>query len=92
MKRILLELDEATAKDLYAALFQLGEHIAAGAPLPAPSTAASRHLESILERIAAELGWKTPSTAMHDALQTGALTMEHTMDTNEEDGGSTGIQ
>lgn len=32
--RIRIEMDEATAETLYAALYGWGEHIAAGAPLP----------------------------------------------------------
>ncbi|MFB7329748.1 hypothetical protein [Streptomyces sp. NPDC056190] len=33
---IVLRLDRASAEDLYEVLWPLGEHIAAGAPIPEP--------------------------------------------------------
>jgi hypothetical protein len=34
---VVLRLDRATAEDLYAALYELGEHIAAGPPITPPT-------------------------------------------------------
>ena len=34
---IVLRLDRATAEDLYAAMYELGEHIGAGAPTTPPT-------------------------------------------------------
>jgi hypothetical protein len=34
---ITLQLDRATAEDLYVTLYEVGEHIAAGAPITPPT-------------------------------------------------------
>jgi hypothetical protein len=45
---IVLGLDRATAEDLYAALYELGEHIAASAPITPPSTEEAGRLGNVL--------------------------------------------
>jgi hypothetical protein len=53
---IVLKLDRATAEDLYATLYEVGEHIAAGAPISEPSSAEVERLGRLLREIAHALG------------------------------------
>jgi hypothetical protein len=53
---ITLTLDRATAEDLYVALYQLGEHIAAGAPVTPPSSESSERLGQVLRHLGHGLG------------------------------------
>jgi hypothetical protein len=51
-----LRLDRATAEDLYATLYEVGEHIAAGAPITAPTTEEAERLGSLLQHLGHRLG------------------------------------
>jgi hypothetical protein len=53
---IVLRLDRATAEDLYAALYEAGEHIAAGAPIIAPSAEEIERLGRFLQDLGHALG------------------------------------
>jgi len=53
---ITLQLDRATAEDLYATLYEVGEHIAAGAPITAPIAAEVERLGSLLRDLGHRLG------------------------------------
>ncbi|MFG2045730.1 hypothetical protein [Dactylosporangium sp. NPDC048998] len=53
---IVLRLDRATAEDLYAALYEVGEHIAAGAPITRPTTEEVGRLGSLLQDLGHALG------------------------------------
>lgn len=52
---IVLRLDKATAEDLYAALYEFGEHIAAGAPITPTTDEESQRLERLLQDLAHSL-------------------------------------
>jgi hypothetical protein len=53
---IVLRLDRATAEDLYVALYEVGEHIAAGAPITPPTTEEIERLGSFLRGLGHALG------------------------------------
>ena len=53
---ITLRLDYATANDLYATLYEVGEHIAAGAPITSPTTEEAERLGSLLRDLGHRLG------------------------------------
>ncbi|MFF5081702.1 hypothetical protein ACFY36_32025 [Actinoplanes sp. NPDC000266] len=54
---ITLCLDRATAEDLYAMLYEVGEHIAAGAPITPPADAEeAERLERLLRNLGHRLG------------------------------------
>ncbi|MGX6606146.1 hypothetical protein ACWKSP_29075 [Micromonosporaceae bacterium Da 78-11] len=53
---ITLRLDRATAEDLYATLYELGEHIAAGSPIALPTTDEVERLGSFLQDLGHRLG------------------------------------
>jgi len=55
---IVLRLDRATAEDLYVALYELGEHIAAGAPVTPPTAEEVERLGRRLRNLAHSLGRK----------------------------------
>lgn len=51
-----LQLDRATAEDLYATLYEVGEHIAAGAPITPPTAEESERLGRLLRDLGHRLG------------------------------------
>ncbi|WP_329107060.1 hypothetical protein OG792_02805 [Micromonospora sp. NBC_01699] len=51
-----LSLDRATAEDLRDALYDLGEHLAAGRPIPLMPTATSSRLGALLRDLDVRLG------------------------------------
>ncbi|MFG3301791.1 hypothetical protein [Micromonospora chersina] len=53
---IVLRLDRATAEDLYVALFEAGEHIAAGAAITPPTAEEVERLGSLLRDLGHALG------------------------------------
>ena len=48
---IVLRLDRATAEDLYGALYQAGEHIAAGAAIIAPTAEEVERLGTLMRNL-----------------------------------------
>jgi hypothetical protein len=55
---IVLRLDRATAEDLYAALYELGEYVAAGAPITPPTAEEAERLGHVLQDLDHSLGRK----------------------------------
>ena len=55
-KDIILKLDKQTAIDLYDCLFGLGEHYAAGAPVPTFDGGSSERLGRVLKDLSLALG------------------------------------
>lgn len=53
---VVLRLDRATAEDLYVALYELGEHIAAGAPISPPNAEEVERLGRLLRDLAHSIG------------------------------------
>ncbi|MEU1840387.1 hypothetical protein [Micromonospora chersina] len=53
---IVLRLDRATAEDLYVALYETGEHIAAGAPITPPNAEETERLGTLLRDLGHALG------------------------------------
>ncbi|MFI1393325.1 hypothetical protein [Streptomyces griseoaurantiacus] len=53
---VVLRLDRATAEDLYEVLWLLGEHTAAGAPIPEPPAEAEERLSRVFEFLGDSLG------------------------------------
>ena len=53
---IVLRLDRATAEDLYVALYEAGEHIAAGTPITRPAAEEVERLGSLLRGLGHALG------------------------------------
>ncbi|TYB90920.1 hypothetical protein FXF53_30710, partial [Micromonospora sp. WP24] len=53
---IVLRLDRATAEDLYVALHQTGEHVAAGAAIAPPTAAEAERLGTLLRDLGHALG------------------------------------
>jgi hypothetical protein len=53
---VVLRLDRATAEDLYVALYELGEHIAAGAPITPPTAEEVERLGRLLRNLAHSTG------------------------------------
>jgi len=53
---ITLRLDRSTAEDLYATLYEVGEHIAAGAPITPSTTEEAERLGSLLRELGRSLG------------------------------------
>ncbi|MFI5897497.1 hypothetical protein ACIA5D_46140 [Actinoplanes sp. NPDC051513] len=55
---VVIRLDRATAEDLYVALNELGEHIAAGAPITPPTAEEVERLGRLLRDLAHSIGRK----------------------------------
>jgi hypothetical protein len=55
---VVLRLDRATAGDLYEALFEVGEHIAAGAPITPSTAEEAERLGRLLRGLAHSLNRK----------------------------------
>jgi hypothetical protein len=55
---VVLRLDRATAEDLYVVLHELGEHIAAGAPISPPTAEEVERLGRLLQDLAHSIGRK----------------------------------
>jgi hypothetical protein len=55
---ITLRLDRATAEDLYATLYEVGEHIAAGAPITPPTAEEVQRLGRLLRNLGHSLDRK----------------------------------
>jgi hypothetical protein len=53
---IVLRLDRATAEDLYAPLYEAGEHVTAGAPITPPTAEEAKRLGSLLRDLGYALG------------------------------------
>jgi len=53
---IVLRLDRATAEDLYVVLYEVGEHIAAGAPITPPTAEEVDRLGGVLRELAHAVG------------------------------------
>jgi hypothetical protein len=53
---ITLRLDRATAEDLYATLYEVGEHIAGGAPITAPTRPEVERLGRLVVDLGHSLG------------------------------------
>ncbi|MEU4222083.1 hypothetical protein [Actinoplanes sp. NPDC026623] len=53
---VTLRLDHATAEDLYATLYQVGEHIAASAAITAPTTDQAERIGHLLQDLGHRLG------------------------------------
>ncbi|MEV6306618.1 hypothetical protein AB0M02_44980 [Actinoplanes sp. NPDC051861] len=53
---IVLRLDRKTAEDLYGTLYEVGEHIAAGAPMTPPTHDEVERLAQVLRDLAHSLG------------------------------------
>ncbi|MFU8876424.1 hypothetical protein [Micromonospora sp. SL4-19] len=53
---IVLRLDRATAEDLYVALYEAGEHIAAGAAITPPTAEEAERLGTLLRHLGHALG------------------------------------
>ncbi|MDV9172333.1 hypothetical protein R6V09_19790 [Streptomyces sp. W16] len=53
---IALRLDRDTAEDLYEVLWLMGEHIAAGAPIPEPPAEAEARLAQLFKSLGDSLG------------------------------------
>jgi hypothetical protein len=60
---ITLRLDRATAEDLYATLYEVGEHIAAGAPITPPTAEEVERLGRLLR----DLGHSLDRSAIRTA-------------------------
>jgi hypothetical protein len=48
---VILRLDRATAEDLYVTLYEVGEHIAAGAPITPSTTDEAVRLGKLLQEL-----------------------------------------
>ena len=55
-EEITLRLDRATAEDLYVTLYELGEHIAAGAPIHSPTAGEVERIGGLLRDLGHRLG------------------------------------
>jgi hypothetical protein len=55
-EEINLRLDRATAEDLYVALYEVSEHIAAGAPITPPTAEEVERLGAVLRELAHAIG------------------------------------
>ncbi|MFI9099237.1 hypothetical protein ACIGXA_01840 [Streptomyces fildesensis] len=53
---IVLHLDRASAEDLHEVLWLVGEHLAAGAPIPALPNGADERLAQVIRSLADALG------------------------------------
>jgi hypothetical protein len=62
---ITLQLDRATAEDLYVTLYEVGEHIAAGAPITPPTAEEIERLGSLLRELAHSIGRKCNAYCDH---------------------------
>ena len=62
---VVLRLDRVTAEDLYVALYELGEHIAAGAPITPPTAGEVDRLGHLLRNLAHSLGRKCNAYCDH---------------------------
>ncbi|MEV6055327.1 hypothetical protein [Streptomyces sp. NPDC052107] len=57
---VVLRLDRASAEDLYEVLWLVGEHLAAGAPLPALPAEANARLGRVISTLGHSLGKAAP--------------------------------
>lgn len=62
---IVLRLDRATAEDLYVALYEAGEHIAAGAAITSPSAEEAERLGILLRDLGHALDRRCSPTCDH---------------------------
>ncbi|WP_085066627.1 hypothetical protein [Catenuloplanes japonicus] len=53
---ITMRLDRATAEDLYGTLYEVGEHIAGGAPITPPTPEEVERLGNLLQELGHRLG------------------------------------
>jgi len=53
---VVLRMDRETAEDLYVAMYELGEHIAAGAPITPPPAEEVERLGRLLRDLAHSIG------------------------------------
>ncbi|MEV7739349.1 hypothetical protein AB0O75_46240 [Streptomyces sp. NPDC088921] len=58
---VVLRLDRASAEDLYEVLWLVGEHLAAGAPIPAVPHEANERLGRVIGNLGRSLGKIAPS-------------------------------
>lgn len=69
---IILRLDRKTAEDLYATLYEVGEHIAAGAPITPPSADEANRLGEVIKELAHALGRRCGPYCDHIRAQSSA--------------------
>ena len=62
---ILLRLDRATGEDLYVALYEAGEHIAAGAAITPPTAEEAERLGTLLRDLGHALGRRCSQCCDH---------------------------
>ena len=62
---IVLRLDRATAEDLYSALYELGENIAAGTPITSSTAEEAQRLGRLLQDLAHSLDRKCNPNCDH---------------------------
>ncbi|TDC38658.1 hypothetical protein E1211_06335 [Micromonospora sp. 15K316] len=62
---IALRLDRATAEDLYAALYETGEHVAAGAAITPPTAGEAERLGRFLRDLGHTLGRRCSPSCDH---------------------------
>jgi hypothetical protein len=80
MGTITLHLDDVTVRDLYNALFAVGEHIAAGAPISPPSLAETKRLAAVMDSLAAQLRITPISAAMRESPDPSSRSDDHGTD------------
>lgn len=66
---ITLRLDRATAEDLYAALYELGEHLRAGAPIAAARRDEAERLGRLLQDVGHTIGRRCSPSCEHVVAQ-----------------------
>ncbi|MBQ0895668.1 hypothetical protein KBX37_21655 [Micromonospora sp. U56] len=64
-EEITLRLDRTTAEDLYAAMSTLGEHVAAGMPIAAPSRGEAERLGVFLRDLGHSIGRRCSPSCEH---------------------------
>ena len=62
---IVLRLDRATAEDLYVTLYEVGEHIAAGAPITPQTAEEVARLGSLLRDLSHAIGRRCSAYCDH---------------------------